>query len=261
MKGNTMRTRLRLLVVTLVLVTGLSAQGLYYESVFKGGPFGDKGNASKTFMAPGKFKNMNVADQDFIVVLADQEKMISVSTKDKTYWEMTFTEMEKAMKGMSAQMDAQMAQMEEQMKDMPAEQRKMMEQMMGGKKGSAAAPVTLVKTGEKKTISGFSCTKCIAKEGDKELMTMWVTKDIKGFETLKKDYDALSNRMNAMNPQFAKGLIEAMKKVDGFPIQTDWGGFTNLVTKVETRSIPASEFAIPAGYKKEDSPMKKGMPE
>jgi hypothetical protein len=256
-----MRTRFMLLVATLVVISGLSAQGLYYESVFKGGPFGENGNGSKTFMMPGKFKNLNIADQDFIVVLSDQEKMISVSTKDKTYWEMSFAEMEQAMKGMSSKMDAQMAQMEEQMKDMPAEQRKMMEQMMGGKMGKPSNPVTLEKTGEKKTISGFSCTKCVAKEGDKELMTLWVTKDVKGFESLKKDYEALSNRMNAMNPQFAKGLIEAMKKVDGFPIQTDWGGFTNLVTKIEARSIPASEFAIPAGYKKDESPMKKGMME
>jgi GLPGLI family protein len=256
-----MRSIFWLLLVSMFLATGVSAQGMYYESVLKGGPFGDKGVLASTYMMPKLFKHVNGEDKDFMVVFAEQQKMVAVNVKAKTYWEMTFAEMEKAMKGMSSKMDAKMAEMETKMKDMPAEQRKMMEQMMGSKMGKQAVPVELVKTGEKKSISGYSCTKCIAKEGEKELMTFWVTKDIKGFESLKKDYDALSNRMNAMNPQFAKGLIEAMKKIDGFPMQTEWGGFTNLVTKVEARQIPASEFSIPAGYKKEDSPMKMGMME
>ncbi|HET6272967.1 MAG TPA: DUF4412 domain-containing protein, partial [Bacteroidota bacterium] len=59
-----------------------------------------------------------------------------------------------------------------------------------------------------------------------------------------------------------KGLAEGMKKVDGFPIQTEMGqGITTLVTKVEKRSTPASEFTVPAGYKKVDSKMMEGMEE
>jgi len=254
-----MRSILWLLLVSMVLATGISAQGMYYESALKGGPFGDKGLLSSTFMMPKLFKHVNVDNKDFMLVFAEQQRMVAVDVKAKTYWEMTFAEMEQAMKGMSSKMDAQMSEMESKMKDMPAEQRKMMEQMMGKKSGGKAAAVELVKLGDTKTIGGYVCTKFLAKEGDKELMTLWVTKDIKGFEALRRDYEALSNRMNAMNPQFAKGLIEAMKKIDGFPMQTEWGGFTNVVTKVEARQIPASEFAVPAGFKKEDSPMKKGM--
>jgi hypothetical protein len=166
--------------------------------------------------------------------------------------------MEQAMKAMSAKMDGAMAGMDEQMKDMPEEQRKMMEQMMGGqmsKKG--ASKVEMVKTGETKTLLGYSCYKCVAKEGDKELMSLWVTKGVRGFENLRKDYEALTRRMMSMNPSFMKGLADAMIKIDGFPLEMDWGGMTTLVTKVETRSTSASEFAVPAGFTKVDSPLMK----
>jgi len=45
-----------------------------------------------------------------------------------------------------------------------------------------------------------------------------------------------------------------MIKIDGFPIQTDWGEMSTTVTKVEERSTPESEFAVPAGYTKEEAP-------
>ena len=46
-------------------------------------------------------------------------------------------------------------------------------------------------------------------------------------------------------------LLEAMKKIDGFPLETTMGaGVTMQVTKVEQRPIPESEFTVPAGYTK-----------
>jgi hypothetical protein len=53
-----------------------------------------------------------------------------------------------------------------------------------------------------------------------------------------------------------KGLADAFKKVEGVAIQTDMAGITTLVTKVEQQSTPASQFEVPAGYTKVDSPLK-----
>ncbi len=249
------RLRTLLLLVTIVGVThGLLAQGLYYESVLKGGPFGDEGHVTKTYLMPKMMKHVNAADQDFLLLLLDKQKIISVDAKAKTYWEQTFADMEQSMKEASKAMDEQLAELRAQMKDMPEDQRKMMEQMMGTKLEGSTESVRISKTGETKKISGFACTKYVAKEGTKELMTIWTTKDVKGFEPLRKDYEELSRRMTSMNPRFMKGLIDAMMKVDGFPIQTDWAELSTIVTRVEQRSTPASEFAVPAGYTKEEVP-------
>ena len=61
--------------------------------------------------------------------------------------------------------------------------------------------------------------------------------------------------MASINPRFMKGLIDAMIKIDGFLIQTDWGELSTTVTRVEQRSTAESEFAVPAGYAKEGAPV------
>jgi len=245
---------LLLLALSVLATQELLAQGLYYESVLKGGPFTDKGQVSSTYLMPKMMKYVNAEDQDFMVLRLDKQKMISVDTKAKTYWEKTFEEMEKSTKAASEEMDAKLAELQEQMKDMPEEQRKMMEEMMGKKMEGSTGNVQMSKTSETKKISGFTCTKFVAKEGTRELMTLWTTKEIKGFEPLRRDYEEFSRRMTSMNPRFMKGLIDAMIKIEGFPIQTDWGELSTIVTKVERRSTPESEFAVPAGYTKVEAP-------
>jgi GLPGLI family protein len=242
-----------LLLVTLVAVTGqLFAQGLYYESVLNGGPV--KNQTFKTFLMPKMMKYVNAEDQDFMVLRMDTQKMISVDTKAKTYWEKTFAEMEAAMKKASSAMDKQLAELQEQMKEMPEAQRKMMEQMMGAQLRGKPGAVKMTKTKETRKISGFSCTKYVATEGEKVLMTIWSTREVKGFDPLRKDYEELARRMTAMNPQFMKGLIDAMFSVEGFPIQTEWGEISTVVTKIEQRSTPESDFAVPAGFTQTEPP-------
>jgi hypothetical protein len=53
--------------------------------------------------------------------------------------------------------------------------------------------------------------------------------------------------------------MQELKNIDGFPMQTEMGDMLKeVVTKVERRSIAASEFEIPEGYKKLESPMMRG---
>ena len=242
---------LLLLAMLIVVLQDLPAQGLYYETVFKGGPLKDQ--VTKTYLMPKMMKYASAEDQDFMVLRLDKQTMISVDTKAKTYWEKTFAELEATMKKASAAMDKQLAELQEQMKEMPEAQRKMMEQMMGTQMRKPGA-VELAKAKETKKISGYSCAKYEVKEGEKVLMTLWATKEVKGFEPLRKDYEELARRMTGMNPQFMKGLIDAMFKIEGFPIQMDWGEISTVVTKIEQRSTPESEFAAPAGYTQTEPP-------
>jgi hypothetical protein len=126
---------------------------------------------------------------------------------------------------------------------------------MGGK----GAKVEITPSGEKKDICGYSCAKNVMTGNGKEMMTLWVAKGVKGFDALKKDWTELSKRMMAMNPGNNQEMMDALAKLDGYPLETDVMGMTNVVTKIESRSTPASAYEIPSGFKKVDSPMKKGM--
>jgi hypothetical protein len=205
-----------------------------------------------TYYVPKKIKTVGDTNGDFTIIRIDQEKIYNVQTKDKTYSVVTFAEMEQLGKQMNSQMD----QLQKQMKDMPEEQRKMMEKMLGSKMAGAdkEAKVEVSSTGEKKTISGYPCTKYIVKRDGKEEITLWVTADIKAFAAMKQDMMEQTKRMASMTPGGLKGIVEAMQKIDGFPIETDMGTMmTSTVTKVEMKTVGASEFEVPAGYTKVDS--------
>jgi len=70
-----------------------------------------------------------------------------------------------------------------------------------------------------------------------------------------------TKRMASMTPGGLKGIVEAMQKIDGFPIETDMGTMmTSTVTKVEMKTVGASEFEVPAGYTKVDSKLMEKRP-
>ncbi|MBI1807651.1 MAG: DUF4412 domain-containing protein [Ignavibacteria bacterium] len=244
--------------LSILISVTVYGQGLYWESTMTGSMMGGKERTSKSFYMPKMFKEVREGSDGTTIVRLDKQLMITVNNKDKTYSEMTFTELEATMKKAVGKMDEKMAEMEEKLKDMPEEQRKMVEQMMGNKmpgKGKDTK-VEISATGEKKTISGYVCEEYLVKQDGKELMTLWTSKDVKAFDDMRKDLEEFKSRMAALNPMGGKGLAEGMKDLQGFPIQTQFGqGLTSTVTKIEKRSTPASEFEVPAGYKKVKSKM------
>jgi cobalamin biosynthesis Co2+ chelatase CbiK len=130
----------------------------------------------------------------------------------------------------------------------------MMEKMMGssamGVKSDAQIEVT--KTAEKKTISGYACIKYVMKENGKEIGSVWTTTAVPDFSTVQKDMKEFAKRMAAQMPMKGTQIAAAMMKIEGFAIQTTIASVTTTVTKIEKKSIAASEFEIPAGYKKVD---------
>ena len=253
---GTQKSRKFLLCCTIALfATAAFGQGIYMESNTSGGPLGDKVMPSKTFMMPKMFRQEGT--NEVTIMRLDREKVYHLDPEKKTYSEMTFAELEEAAKKASAEMNSHMAEMQAKMKDMPEAQRQMMEKMMGGKIAGmmSEGKIEVSGPGEKKTISGYSCAKFAATKDGKDYVTIWATKDIKGFDVLRKDWEQFSSKMMSMVPN-GKGLADAFKKVEGVAIQTDMAGITTLVTKVEQQSTPASQFEVPAGYTKVDSPLK-----
>ncbi len=243
----------RLLGVCLLLSVAMLAfsQGLYWETTATGGPLGDKVNYSKSYVMPKMFKHQG--DKSIVIVRSDKEMVYTLNPEEKTYTEITFAEMEAWAKKASTRMDSSRATALEKMKNLPEEQRKRMEQMMGGlmQGQSKDAKVEVTNTGEKKTVSGYPCTKYIVKQDGKDVSTLWVTREVKGFESVRKDWENLSKRLMSLNRMTA--MVEAYQKIEGFPMETEVMQMTATVTKVEKKSVPASEFEIPAGYTKTKS--------
>lgn len=245
-------------IVSLTLTSMLCsyAQGLYWESMTKGPAMGENGMSSKNYYMPKMFKD--VSDRGETIIRLDKKLLVSVNHKDKTYSEMTFDELESSMKKAGGQLDERMKEMQEKLASMPEEQRKMVEKMMGDKMPgmNKEAKVEVTKSDETKTISGYACTKYLVTQDGKDFLTIWGTKEVKADEVMGKEMREFRERMSAMMPMNGKGMAEAMKQLDGFPIQTEvMGRITITVTKIEKRSTPTSAFEVPEGYKKVKSTM------
>lgn len=250
--------------VALCVAVSAFAQGFYTQSRMEGGVMGER--TSEMFAMPKKFKTVEqqnsagagaTAKGTVMIIRLDKEVLWTLDPTKRTYSETTFAELEGTMKKVGGKMDAAMEKMEKEMANMSEEQRKMVKQMMGNQMpGTQAdtAPVRVVNAGERKTISGFACTKYVAKQGDDVIMTAWTTRDVRGFDEMRKDWEEFSRRWASMMPRFGKEMAESYRQIEGFPIQTVMtmmnNTVTTTVTRVERRSTPASEFEIPAGYTK-----------
>ncbi|MGE5314756.1 MAG: DUF4412 domain-containing protein [Acidobacteriota bacterium] len=251
---NGLRIRIAMIAVLLCAAASMmSAQGFYWESTLTGAPGGD--HVSKSSMMPRLFKVEQASGKrQTIIVNLDKKVFITVNNAEKTYSETSFDQMEERMKEMGKEADRRMDELQEKMKTMPEEQRKMMEQMVGPM--NATGPVEVTQTSEKKTILGYACTKSEVRQGGKLMMSVWATKAVRGFEKMKSDWQEFSERMTSQMPgRFGKAIAEGMRKVEGFPMQTDMGSISTKVTKLESRAIPASAFEIPKGYKKVEEKM------
>jgi hypothetical protein len=251
------------LVCSLTIAGGVFTfgQGMFWESTQTFPKMGGTTDTAKYYYMPEKFKIVAGREGNATILRYDKQIMIMLNPTEKTYSEVSFADLEKITKKASAKMDQKMAELQEKLKSMPEDQRKMVEQMMGNKlPGAKNEPkLEVVKSGDTKKISGYSCRRYIVNRDGKEILSVWATKDVKGFETIRKDLDEFQRRMAAMNPMIAKGTMEGLKQIDGFPIETDFGDtMKEVVFKVETRSIPEKEFEIPEGFKKVKSPMMQG---
>jgi hypothetical protein len=239
------------------LLTGEASSQIYTETVTTGA---GQNQSSRSYYMPKMFKVVQ-SDGTSVIMRFDGDYWISVDSKKKQYWQMSFAELEAKMKGMAKQMESAMQQMRKQMESMPPDQRRKMEQMMGPNLGASSTPGKLAvnKAGQSRTISGFSCSRYAITENGKEILVLWTTRDVPEFAAMRKDYERFAKSMAAMRNSAAgdshgRAWAEAIKAVDGFPMETESAGINSTVTKLERKSTPASEFDPPAGYKKVAAP-------
>ena len=209
-----------------------------------------KGTATQ-YVSSEKLRMSN-PDGDLIIEYASG-RMVSIDHKKKEYWETTRDEM-------TAQITQMNAKMEESMKNLPPAMREKMGNMMGG----VAAQVSVAPGTGTKKIAGYDTKPYTISMGEMMKQETWNTESI---PFPKPAIDARNNLMTLNNPMMkgAKDLVEKMKQVKGVPlaetttvkILTKTTTTSREATSVKTGAIDPSVFALPAGYKKVESPLAK----
>ena len=195
--------------------------------------------------------------------------MTILNGQKKTYYVITQKDIDDMSARIKEQMNSpEMKAAQEKMKNLPPDVQKKMQAMMGG-----AMAVSVQKTGTGRTVAGMHCDNWTVTFGQMSKSEECLTSELKfppqTYDRFKNYMDSLNSMMGSMGPM-AKNM-EAMRaemaKLKGFPIATtqttDIMGrrstTTSEVTEVKRGAIPASAWAIPAGYTKTDSPMKQAM--
>jgi hypothetical protein len=244
-------------IVSACLFIGSASAQLYTESTTLAG---GQTKTSQSYYMPGMFKFVQ-DDGSTVIIRFDREYWIGADTRKKEYWQMTFAELEAKMKTFGVQMDAAVQQMQKQLESMPPDQRQKIEQMMDSQLGAkgASGPLAVKKGGPARTIAGLASTRLSVTESGKEILVLWTARDVPEFTAMRKDYEKFARSMAAMRPSSGadtqtRAWAEAMKTIDGFPMETESAGSKTTVTKFERKRTPASDFEAPAGYKKVPPP-------
>jgi hypothetical protein len=231
--------------------TTAAGQGLYWETTTTGA--GREPATAKAYVMPKMMKIVRPNGQ-VTILRADQKEVISLDTTKRTYREHSVSPSQRGAKTTTAPMESALAQLQQRTKQLAPEQRAKMERIIGQMRNAAlpkAASVTVEATGETKTIGGHLCRKYVAMENGRTVLVAWTTKDIKGFEALHDDWVALQQQLGSANPSRGAAMTNAYAKIEGFPMLVEAGNVKTVVTKVDSRNTPTSEFTVPAGYKKE----------
>lgn len=192
---------------------------------------------------------MNSGKTDTMMEFASG-RIVSIDHQKKQYFEMTVDELDATMKGVAAQM-------EEAMANVPPQMREQMAKMMGG----GASEVTVTK-GAAKTIAGYPCQTYTVSMGT----TM--TQESCNSTALTPPFDPANfQKMSRVSIPMVQGMdkmIKKMSEIQGLALMqrttTSMMGRksdTSMeATAVSKSAIAADVFALPAGYKKVDSPLK-----
>jgi hypothetical protein len=236
----TVRRMLSLAALAGLAALPASAEDLTIVSAVK---MGDRQSTSTQYITADRAR-MATGDTDTIVEYATG-RIVQINNKNQEYSETSLAEM-------AAFVDKQVARLE----GLPAFARKAM--------GGTVGEITVRKGTATKKIAGYDCTQYTLSMGEDMAFDLWVTPAL---EIPAHLVDAQKATFAAMGPagQRFVAMFDEMKKIKGVALATGMNykivgkkvDSLTEATEVRRGPIPASTFAIPAGYKKKDSPFKR----
>lgn len=203
-------------------------------------------NGEQSFLSEGKVRS---GGEDGMSILdAAAGKLIFVDSSRKVYVESTVEEYCKTIS------DIQKRALE----SVPPEQRKMMEEMLGGANQGPAPKVSVVEEGSGGKIAGMDTVKHKVLVDGALYEEVWLATD----PELKKDYAPLTKMVGKFeacvaapvakktahtSPQYAELLARGLivKTVSHGP-----EGASSEVKSIQKQDIPSSKFEVPVGHRK-----------
>ena len=225
-------------------------------------------DGERIVMSKGVFKHSTQDEDTWSIMDMNNGVLTLFSRKRKTYSTGTMKEFCQTMSAMQKKM---MAGMEQALAGMTPEQKRMMEQMMGQGRVKRPDPkVSIAKAGSGGVIAGFKTTKYTVSVDGRPRKEVWLTSDPALMQDLKPYLSKILEMsdmsrcgmegMGMMGGEFDVESSDEYQKLmhQGYPLreQDMPGGPGRMVsrlrevTSLKRQSIPASEFAIPTGYKK-----------
>jgi hypothetical protein len=228
--------------LTLGTALPVAAEDLVIKQRTTRGSGGEQQTREETQYVTDELVVVEDADSRTLVDLTG-EKMTIADKDKKTYFEITFDELQK-----------QGEAVQKKMAELPPEARKQMEGMFG-----KSEPVVVTPTGKTETIAGYTATEYTLKGGPFS-GTVWATEDIPVPVAMTR-WRELSSR-SAAHQGPAEQLTKALADVKGVPLRTTLTtrmGGGELVNATEVLSItkgsaPADVRKIPDGYSQVSAP-------
>jgi hypothetical protein len=207
-------------------------------------------------------QSLDAARADYVIFRDDT--LYVIDTAERSYTAMD----RKTVSALAAQVGGAMQQMRAEPAKMPPEQRKMMEQMMGGNMpGAKAPPAPLVARdlGRNEKVDGRSCRLWELTRG-KVIDSQICVVPFSGLPG-KEDVLGLMQRMSEMMKPLAEAMqglgdisadTEAMSAVKGFPVL--WRDYENgkptgeetLLRSWREENVAPGLLVVPKGYRKRD---------
>jgi len=256
---------LRLIIKSLVLVAVLVAvtiQVSWAGIVMKERVVGENGQETiTTYIEGDKVKNI-LPNGSYVIIDLTKQEMIEVDPDKKQFSTVKLDEIKK-------EVNQAMSKIKEQLAGLPPEQRKLIEQMMGGMMGGAGpkANITVKKSGKEAKIAGFKASPYKIFRNGELILEAWISPELKKFMEKELDnakIEAFEKAMDSLDDMFpfmgesSDSVMKRMQELEkkGFLVkEVDYADPTNPtvvseIVSVEKKSIPSSEFKVPSGYKK-----------
>ncbi|MBU1701504.1 MAG: DUF4412 domain-containing protein [Candidatus Eisenbacteria bacterium] len=260
------------ILMAFVIVTGAARADYVIEIEQKNpGPDGEIATTGVLYVGMDKLKFDNMGGAgggNMDMIFRADKDLCWLINEDKS----SYTVMDKeAMSALTDQMSEMMEGMKEMMANLPEDQKKMMEEQMKGKLPGAEKKempvVEMKKSGEKKDIYGFPCTRYDILANGGKTGEIWVTPwgkagfDEKDFDVFKKMSKFFQGLLES-NPMFQEGMspgsaFQGFEKLDGFPVLTielmDGKSVSESYFKsVDKKKVDDSTYEIPKGFSEEN---------
>lgn len=215
----------------------------------------------QTILIKGKKVRIDTKDQKpYTVADFDKGQVYTIDPEKKTFSQVALSELDKLRDMAYYQVLRKLDQIEQ----LAPEQKAAIELIFGTQLKKAReelankdkpTKVEVEKPEETREIAGYTCKQVIIKEEGNLIVSVWLT------DKIEVDIE-LAQILSAM-ALFSKSVKEKVETLEGFSLKTTYvfriagQGKTSSSEAVEVKSgdIPAEKFAIPEGFKKEDSPI------